>query len=713
MKFIIKNIKERCDGTAHIDVFGNSRKLEELGIGLISKPHKYSLVNLKNDAKGKQIGGIVKSLSEKDENYIVIDKCLLNDLSASIGSEVLIEPLMTDRASEVHIAVSSVDLKFSELKSLCKTYLLNQPLSRGQQKPIYLFTGEKVNIEILNVEPSNLCVFSETTEIIHNKGKAVLSGSGLDEVGGLISEKKVLRERILLPIVQPEFFSAHGIRPPRGILLCGPPGCGKTMIARALASEIDANFLELSGSEIFSPHYGESEKVISETFKRAEEKTPAIILIDEVDSIGGSRSTARGELERRLVTTLLTAMDGMRSIDNVIVVGTTNTPNDLDPALRRPGRFDYEINIGVPDKIGRLDILEKKTEHMAIEDNIDLVEIARKTHGFVGADLMLLCREAAFEALTRDHSLSELINREVEHTEGLQITKNDFDVALKKVKPSGLREFTLEVPTHLSWKSVGGLSSIKETIIQEIVKVLTNPDSFMQVGITPIKGVLLYGPPGTGKTLLARVIANEAEANFISVKGPEVLSKWVGESEERIRNLFFKAKESSPCIIFFDEIDAITGTRGKSVTDSADRVVNQLLTEMDGFDSGKNVCVVAATNRIDGIDPALLRPGRFDYQIMVPLPDEKGLLEIFKIHSSKKPIDDDIDWNKLVLKAKQFSGAHIEEVCRRAALAAFRENNFVVSGTIIKMKHFLDAIDIVRNTVKETEKPGIGFTTNL
>ena len=350
-----------------------------------------------------------------------------------------------------------------------------------------------------------------------------------------------------------------------------------------------------------------------------------------------------------------------------------------------------------------MDISELKSKKI-----VDLNEIAGRTHGFVGADLMLLCRESAFEILTGKYSVNELINGKPVHDTDLQINKESFDNALKKVKPSALREFAVEVPTDLGWKDVGGLSTIKDTIIQEIIRVLQNPESFEKVGITPVKGILLYGPPGTGKTLIARVIANEAEANFISIKGPEVLSKWFGESEQRIRSIFAKARESSPCIIFFDEIDAISAARGKSVSNLGDRVVNQLLTEMDGFEAGKHICVIAATNRAELIDPALLRPGRFDYQLKVPLPNEEDRKAIYKIHLGTKPLADDIDLKKLAQESVNFSGAHIADVCRKSALSAFRENNFVPQGTKVEMRHLLNAINIVRKTVKDVES-NMGF----
>jgi len=709
MEILIKSIKTEWEGMAYIAIHGDLNMFRDTGIGQIENNFKDSYTILRNSKNNKECGAIIKTMLPNKENFIEIDQCLLKDLSVAIGSHLEISSLKPLNAKQVRVAVSKSDLNQQEVQNSCKTYLIRHPLSSGQSKPIYFLTGDKIIIEILDVQPNELGIFSHSTELIVDTEITTSSVGGLDDVGGLESEKKIIRERILLPIIQPEFFSSHGIRPPRGILLCGPPGCGKTMIARALSNEIKANFVELSGSEVFNPLYGESEKVIKEKFNKAREKTPAIILIDEIDALGGARSSMKGELERRLVTTLLTEMDGLRSLGHVIVVATTNTPDILDPALRRPGRFDYEIHIGVPDKKGRFDILTKLTKHMAISKDVDLNEIARRTHGFVGADLMLLCRESAFEALTSKYSIKELSEGNPEIAVGLEINNQDFENALKKVKPSALREFAVEVPTNLGWKDVGGLTNTKDTIIQEIIRVLKDPESFEKVGIKPVKGILLYGPPGTGKTLVARVIANEAEANFISIKGPEVLSKWFGESEQRIRTIFMKARESSPCIIFFDEIDAISAARGKSVNEAGDRVVNQLLTEMDGFDTGKHVCVIAATNRVELIDPALLRPGRFDYQLMVPLPDESGREEIFKIHLTSKPIGDDIDFNVLVSESKQFSGAHIAEVCRRAALTAFRENNFIVYGTKVKMKHLLDAIDIVKKTVNDIERPKLGF----
>ncbi len=711
MNIYVKGTITEWEGMAYVALHGDAEMFRNMGLGQAANAFKDAYVALKNSQNNNQCGGIIKAISPNREEFIEIDPCLLNDLSAATGSNLEISPLAPTQAKQIRVAVSKTDLNQQEVKTLCKTYLARHPLYAGQKKPIYLFTGEEVSIEILDVKPAELAIFSDSTEVSIDTQKTASPVGGLDPVGGLEKEKQIIKERILLPIIQPEYFSAHGIRPPRGILLSGPPGGGKTMIARGLSNEIRANFLELRCSEVFHSLYGESEKAVRDVFDKAKAKTPAVILIDEIDAIGSSRSAARGELERRLVTSLLTEMDGIRSMGSVIVVATTNTPDVLDPALRRPGRFDYEIHIGVPDKKGRLDILKKMTKHMTIAEDVDLSDIAKRTHGFVGADLMLLCRESAFEALTSEHSIDEFIDGIPEIATGSHITQQHFDNALTKVKPSALREFAIEVPTNLGWKDVGGLADTKETVIQEIVRVLKDPESFEKVGITPVRGVLLYGPPGTGKTLFARVIANEAEANFISIKGPEVLSKWFGESEQRIRNLFMKARESSPCIIFFDEIDAVSAARGQSASDAGDRVVNQLLTEMDGFESSKHVCVVAATNRVELIDPALLRPGRFDYQIEVPLPNETGREEIFKIHLQTKPLADNIELGALVSQCAQFSGAHIAEVCRRAALVAFRENDFVVPGTKVKMKHLMDAIEVVKETINSVEKCPIGYRT--
>ena len=699
--------KAEWEGMAYVVVHLPEEQISSLGIGKISPGFKDAYVSLRNRMNSRTCGGIVKSIRIDDSGISEIDPYLLADILAKADDDIDIQPLLPVGAEQVSIATSKKDINHKEMTELCRTYLQRHPLSVGQKKGIYLFTGEKIVIEIKHVIPEDMAVFTVNTRIEFSKEQVASSG-GLNEVGGLEAEKKLIRERILLPIIKPEYFSAYGISPPRGVLLCGPPGCGKTMIARALSEEIDANFVEINCSEVFNAFYGESEKVIREKFEKAKAKTPAIILIDEIDAIASSRTETRHNIERRVVTTLLTEMDGLKSGGNVIVIATTNMANTIDSALRRPGRFDYEIHIGIPDRNARRDILGKMTRHMTIARDVDLDKIARRTSGFVGADLMMLCREAAFESLV-EKSAEGMAVGILPTGESSKITAEHFDSALKRIKPSGLREFAVELPTRMDWSDLGGLKTIKDTLIQEITHTLKNPESFERVGISPVRGVLLYGPPGTGKTLIARIIANQAEANFISIKGPEVLSKWFGESEERIRTLFSKARESSPCIIFIDEIDAITVARGRALSDAADRVVNQLLTEMDGFEGSKHVCVIAATNRIELIDPALLRPGRFDYQILVPLPDEAGRREIYGIHLRSKPLADDVDLDKLAARSKDFSGAHIFEVCRRAAMAAFRENDYVAEKTKVKMEHLLKALDEVTESINRLEKPKIGF----
>ncbi|MHC1783569.1 MAG: AAA family ATPase [Anaerolineaceae bacterium] len=712
MNVTIRAIRPDWDSMAYIALHGDVARFDDLSIGRVESGYKDPFVFLRNDRTGKSVGAILTSIVQDKEEYAEIDSCLLNDLSASPGDTIEISALKPVTVTNVRVALSRNDMNQHEIDSLCKTYFGRHPLCSGQKKFMYLFTGDKIAIEVLAVIPSEHAVFSDASKVEVEKNKLTTAIGGLDEIGGLDNEKKLIRERILLPIIQPDFFANHGIRPPRGILLCGPPGCGKTMIAKGLSCEVNANFIELNASAIFNSLYGESEKALRDIFVKAREKSPTIILIDEIDTIGGSRSSTHGDLERRLVNTLLTEMDGLRSLGNVIVIATTNTPDSLDPALRRPGRFDYEIHIGVPDRKGRQDILGKLTKHMALDDDLNLPDIARRTHGFVGADLMLLCREAAFEALTAGHTMETLVQANPESSAGLRISQSNFDNALRRVKPSALREFALEVPTNLGWKDLGGLHNVKDTLIQELVTGLNDPESFEKVGLSPVRGLLLYGPPGTGKTLIARVIANEAEANFISVKGPELLSKWFGESEQRIRQLFSKAREASPCIIFFDEIDSISAARGRATNDTGDRVVNQLLTEMDGFQTGKNVCVIAATNRIELIDPALLRPGRFDYQICIPLPNDTGRKEILEIHLRSKPVSNEVDLERMARETKGLSGAHLAEVCRRATLAAFREKGFRVEETRVEMRHLIEAVRLVRTTIEDVEKPGIGFIPN-
>ncbi|MCD6368023.1 MAG: CDC48 family AAA ATPase [Candidatus Aenigmarchaeota archaeon] len=559
--------------------------------------------------------------------------------------------------------------------------------------------GTEIKLMVVKTVPDGIVRITEATDI-EVKEKAVkmeerkIPSVTYEDIGGLHEEVKKIREMIEYPMRHPELFQRLGIEPPKGVLLYGPPGTGKTLLAKAVANESGANFYVINGPEVMSKWYGQSEENLRKIFEEAEKNAPSIIFIDEIDSIAPKREETRGEVERRVVSQLLTLMDGLKGRGKVIVIAATNRPNDIDPALRRPGRFDRELEIGVPNKEGRKEILEIHTRNMPLAKDVDLNELAERTHGFVGADLEALAKEAAMHVLRRViPELSKLEEDEPipeEILKKLKVKKEDFEYALKIVQPSAMREVLVEVP-NVKWSDIGGLDEVKEKLRESVEWPLKYPDAFKRLGITPAKGILLYGPPGTGKTLLARAVASESNANFISVKGPELLSKWVGESEKRVREVFRRAKQVAPSVIFFDEIDALTRMRGmNSDTDVTSRVVSQLLSEMSGLEELHDVVVIAATNRPDIIDPALLRPGRFDRQILVPEPDEKSRVKVFEIHTRNMPLAKDVDLKKLAKMTDGYSGADIEAVCREAALNALRENK---DAKEVKMKHFKKAIE--------------------
>jgi ATPases of the AAA+ class len=574
--------------------------------------------------------------------------------------------------------------------------------------------GGKIQFIVTNTKPSKPVIVTENTVFKLGSMTKMVDTSipriTYDELGGLKNEVKKIREMVELPMRHPELFDKIGVEAPKGVLLYGPPGTGKTLLAKAVAGETNANFVSLSGPEIMAKHYGESEERLREIFTQAEENSPSIIFIDEIDSIAPKRDEVSGELEKRIVSQLLTLMDGMKSRGKVVVIAATNRPDSIDPALRRPGRFDREIEIGIPDDEGRFDILSIHTRGMPIDDKVDLKQISKTTHGFVGADLEVLAKEAAMRSLRRILADEEIdldedkISSEI--LQKIRITNEDFRDALKEVSPSALREVQVQIP-DVSWDDVGGLDALKEELQEAIEWPIKHKEAFDYIDVESPKGILLHGPPGTGKTLIAKALAKMTESNFISIKGPELLSKWVGESEKGVREIFRKARQAAPCIIFLDEVDALVPRRGSSDSGShvTESVVSQILTEIDGLEELHNVLIIGATNRLDIVDEALLRPGRFDRIIEVPNPDTKGRQQIFEIHTKKKPLANDVKIEKLVELTVGFSGAEIGAVANRAAMAALKRyvsgNSQNIKEIKISQQDLIDAVDKVKPRKKE------------
>jgi transitional endoplasmic reticulum ATPase len=561
---------------------------------------------------------------------------------------------------------------------------------------------------IVSTNPSQACVITENTQVVLNPKAVEMSDEKIpvltyEDIGGLREEVNKIREMVELPLKHPEIFDKLGIEAPKGVLLHGPPGTGKTLLAKVVANECDSSFILLNGPEIMSKFYGESEKKIRDIFDEAEKSAPSIIFIDEIDAIAPKREEAYGEVERRVVSQLLTMMDGLQARGKVIVIGATNRPNSIDPALRRPGRFDRELAISVPDKKGRLSILKIHTRSAPLDKSVDLQKLAALTHGFVGADISALVKEAAMNVLRRILPKVKIEDdKEIpqEVLEKLIITQKDFIDSLKVVRPSAMREVLVETPMT-TWKDIGGMEEIKQELKEAVEWPIKYHDSFIRMGINPPRGVLIYGPPGTGKTLLAKAVARESEANFISVKGPELLSKWVGESEEGVRKMFERARQVAPCIIFFDEIDSLAGKRGfDNGNKVTERVLNQILAEMDGLETLNNVVVIGATNRPDMLDSALLRPGRFDRILLASTPDEKARLEIFKVHTKKVPLTEDVDLNFFAKKTDGYVGADIESLVREAAMLALRED---MQAQKVTKEHFIEAMKKVPPSVSKIE----------
>ncbi len=660
----------------------------------------------------------------RGKNLAQIDGIIRNNALIGIGDNVCVEKIKAETAEKITLAPLEYgqswrggDKPLEHVRNL----LDGLPVVEGDQVRLSLL-GSSASFIVARIKPNcPVVILHSTTEIVirdkpTENGRKI--GATYDDVGGLSEQIQRTREMIELPLRHPEVFDRLGIEPPKGVLLHGPPGTGKTLIAKAVANETFATFISVSGGEIHGKYYGESEGRLREIFTQAAQNKPCIIFIDEIDAIAPKREEVTGEVEKRVVSQLLSLMDGLEPRGQVVVIGATNRPNAIDPALRRGGRFDREIEIGMPTREGRFDIFQIHTRGMPLTSDVDLTNLSSLTHGFTGADITELCKEAAMKALRRvlpeiDFE-AEFISTEILNK--LVVTMDDFQDALRFVEPSALREVLIETP-NVSWENIGGLHELKQELIEAIEWPLKYANIFKEAGAKPPKGIVLCGPPGTGKTLLAKAVAKVSQANFIHVKGPALMNKFVGESEKGVREIFRKAKQTAPCIIFFDEIDALVPKRGSGLTDAhtSERVISQFLTEMDGLEELRGVMVLAATNRIDIIDPALLRPGRFDLILQVPTPEDDARLEIFKIHSAKNPLANDISFEKLVEETKGCTGADIDAICREATMYAIRR--FLNKNTAdltklkpikleVKMADMISAIKQMNNRKKLIEGSG-------
>jgi transitional endoplasmic reticulum ATPase len=612
------------------------------------------------------------------KGLIRIDGYTRNNIGVGIDDTVGIAAAQAKAAQDIVLAPTE-KLNIDGLEEYLPEVLENHVMTKGDSLPLNIM-GTKIDFIVEGTTPPGAAVVSLETKFrlgsMHKPLNTGVPRITYEDIGGLTKEVQKIREMIELPLRHPEIFERVGIEAPKGVLLYGPPGTGKTLLAKAVANETNSNFYSIGGPEIMSKFYGESEEKLRGIFKEAQENAPSIIFIDEIDSIAPKREEVSGELEKRIVSQLLTLMDGLESRGKVVVIAATNRPDALDPALRRPGRFDRELEIGIPDEKSRLEILQIHTRGMPLEADVKLDEVARVTHGFVGADLQALGKEAAILAVRR--VLPE-INMEqtkvpAKTLNKIKVRMQDFQDALRDVQPSAMREVLVQVP-NVKWEDIGGMTSVKEELTEAVEWPLKYAKLFQKGDVKPPKGILLYGPPGTGKTLIAKAVANESEANFISVKGPELISKWVGESEKGVREIFRKARAAAPCVVFFDELDAIAPRRASGEGDNqvTERVVSQLLTEMDGLEELKGVVVLGATNRQDIIDEALLRPGRFDRLLRVLPPDKEGRIEILKIHTKKKPLANDVDLVKLAELTEGSTGAELAAIANSASVAAIKE----------------------------------------
>ncbi|CAG98045.1 AAA family ATPase CDC48 [Kluyveromyces lactis] len=633
---------------------------------------------------------IVMIDDELEDGVCRVNRVIRNNLRIRLGDLVTIHPCTdikyASRISVLPIADTIEGLTGNLFDVYLKPYFVEayRPVRKGDH---FIVRGgmRQVEFKVVDVEPEEYGVVAQDT-VIHSEGEPInredeennINEVGYDDIGGCRKQMAQIRELVELPLRHPQLFKAIGIKPPKGILMYGPPGTGKTLMARAVANETGAFFFLINGPEVMSKMAGESESNLRKAFEEAEKNAPAIIFIDEIDSIAPKRDKTNGEVERRVVSQLLTLMDGMKARSNIVVIAATNRPNSIDPALRRFGRFDREVDIGVPDVTGRLEVLRIHTKNMKLADDVDLEKLAAETHGYVGADIASLCSEAAMQQIREKMDLIDLDEDEIdaEVLDSLGVTMDNFRFALGNSNPSALRETVVE-SVNVTWDDIGGLDEIKDELKETVEYPVLHPDQYTKFGLSPSKGVLFYGPPGTGKTLLAKAVATEVSANFISVKGPELLSMWYGESESNIRDIFDKARAAAPTVVFLDELDSIAKARGGSLGDAggaSDRVVNQLLTEMDGMNAKKNVFVIGATNRPDQIDPAILRPGRLDQLIYVPLPDETGRLSILSAQLRNTPLEPGLDLKTIAQATQGFSGADLLYIVQRAAKFAIKDS---------------------------------------
>ncbi|BBC71764.1 AAA family ATPase [Altererythrobacter sp. B11] len=720
------------EGTIRLQVA--AARQEESGRGVARMPRSaFQTLGITEgdmvEIEGKRATAAVALLAASEDDalsVIRLDGLQRANAGTSSGEHVTIRRAESRPATRVVFAPAQREMRLQGPTEALKRVFFQRPIvagdlvaTHGQQPvqnvppevrrmfnaPAYALT--QIRLQVISTQPKGIVHIDENTEVeLRAEFEEPRDGRGVinyDDVGGMEDTIKQLREMVELPLRYPELFTRLGVDPPKGVLLHGPPGTGKTRLAQAVANESDAEFFTINGPEIMGSAYGESEKRLREVFEEAERAQPAIVFIDEIDSIAPKRQNVTGEAEKRLVAQLLTLMDGLQSRTNLVVIAATNRPDAIDEALRRPGRFDREIIIGVPDENGRREILAIHTRGMPLGEGVDLTELARSTHGFVGADLAALAREAAIEAVRRIMPRLDLDAREIppQVLEELQVEKNDFREALKRVQPSAMREVMVQAPT-VGWADIGGLDEAEEKLREGVELPLKNPQAFDRLGIRPAKGFLLYGPPGTGKTLLAKAVAKEAEANFISMKSSDLLSKWYGESEQQISRMFARARQVAPCVVFIDEIDSLVPARGSgggTEPQVTARVVNTILAEMDGMEELNSIVVIGATNRPTLVDPALLRPGRFDELVYVGPPNEAGRELILKIHTRNMPLAKDVDLAALARKTPRYTGADLEDVVRRAGLVAIRRDG--MNANEVTAADFAEALEDSRPTVTE------------